>query len=111
MNANGKRSKLGETIGRRRTALNLSRESLAKAVGVQSYILRDAELKETLPKNLCDILPKLAVALQCTVEDLLGIQHPQDELIKVAENLHELSCKILRLLKNGEGKYLPHQAD
>ena len=95
--------KLGQIVRHRREQLNLSRESLAKAVGVETYVLRDAELKDTTPKNLCDILPKLASALNCSVGELLGVQLSQSDITKVAEDLHRLSGQLLHLLKNGGG--------
>ena len=61
--------KCGDLIKEKRSSLKLTREALAEKSGVSAMTIRRYESSEREPR--LDIVEKLAVAMGCTVYDLL----------------------------------------
>lgn len=93
---------LGQNIRTRRQALNLSRSNLAKVLGVETYVLRDMELKGSLPKDLYNLIPKLAKALNCSIDNLLGAETAKSGIVEIVMTIQRLSSELLHLIKDND---------
>ena len=58
-----------EKLMHRRQVMNLTRAELAEKSGVSKYVITEYEHGGRIPKM--DVMAKLAVALKCTVDELI----------------------------------------
>ena len=68
---------LGRRIEKRRLAKDKSRREMALAIECEVHVLRDLETG-SIPKDIIDLLPKIAKYLGCSLYELLGIENRKD---------------------------------
>lgn len=68
--------KLGKNIRARRQAMGKTVRQLAEEVGVSHPMITRIEMGQTRPSILTAM--KLAVALDCSVSDLIGDREPEE---------------------------------
>lgn len=61
---------------KRREALNLTQEQVARAIGLSQQAIAKWETGESLPR--ADMLPKLAKILNCTIDELLSAEERKE---------------------------------
>lgn len=90
-------SKVGENIRYMRKALRLSQVDLARAAGISQSAISDIESKNVTKLPNIDTISKIAQALGCTVDALLG-EDPQQELVQDPDPLRAGIIRDVRAL-------------
>lgn len=91
---------MGARIAQRRRKLGLKQSQLCQAAGISNKYLSCIERANSIPS--LDVLVRLALALDSTVDEFLGcsIRHDSDSWRDVAELLRDLEPHQLKLAKS-----------
>ena len=96
-----------DRLKEKRRILGLSQEELAKKAGVTGRTVQNYELGTRAPQNI-DIVSKLAVALETSVEYLLGsegllvVEAREKGGYRSAKDIHALVTELTGLFAGGE---------
>ena len=90
---------VGMNIKKRRKQLHLSQARLSSLSGISQSAISDIENPEVTKRPNTDTIQRIAVALQCTVAELMGEQ-PPPESVATFEGLSQDEVKLIQDYRN-----------